>query len=239
MSAGDPWALVRASIVALPVPVDPRLEARARLFLGELDRWNRLGRLTGYQGETARVRHLVVESLLLLRILPVPASPLLDIGTGSGVPGLVLKLARPDWDVALLEANRRRVNFLRHVLRCLELADVAVHHGRAEALAAHPGLRGGFQTVTMRAVAPPGVAAELARPFLRGAGHVVLPVGPGWEEGPGRIQEVTLSAESGALPLRRAFRIIGAAEVGADVPRGTQGARGAHPGGRQPKGRGR
>ena len=61
-------------------------------------------RLTAYRDRAARVRHLVVESLMLLAALPEPASPLLDIGTGPGVPGLILKLARPAWEVVLIEA---------------------------------------------------------------------------------------------------------------------------------------
>ena len=74
-------------------------------YLDELERWERIGALTAYRDRAARVRHLVVESLMLLAALPDPAAPLLDIGSGAGVPGLVLKLARPDWPVALIEAG--------------------------------------------------------------------------------------------------------------------------------------
>ena len=72
---------------------------------------------------------------MLLAALPEPASPLLDIGTGPGVPGLILKLARPDWEVVLIEAAQRRTNFLRHVIRQLGVSGVRVVWGRAEALA--------------------------------------------------------------------------------------------------------
>ena len=63
---------------------------------------------------------------MLLAALPEPAAPLLDIGSGSGAPGLIVKLARPEWEVVLIEAVRRRANFLRHVSR--RLAPGGRHH---------------------------------------------------------------------------------------------------------------
>ena len=236
-TAADPSTLLAAGLNALAIPVDPRMEQRVRLFLSEVRRWNRVGRLTGYRSEAEQIQHLVIESLLLLRVLPTPPTPLLDIGTGSGVPGLILKVARPEWEVVLMDANRRRANFLRHVVRSLGLEGVVVHQGRAEVLAGSAVLRARFRTVTMRAVAAPDAAVRLARPFLRTDGHVVVPLGPGGYEGPGVVREVSVSAESSALRLRRAFLIIEAPEVEANVPRGTPRARGAHLGGRQPKGR--
>ena len=90
--------------LALPAGFPRQIET----YLDELDRWQRIGRLTAYEDRATRLRHLVLESLMLLAVLPAPASPLLDIGSGPGVPGLILKLARPDWDVVLLDATRRR-----------------------------------------------------------------------------------------------------------------------------------
>lgn len=210
----DPWGRLSASIAALGVPVDPGLLARARVFVTELRRWNRVGRLTGYRSEAQQVQHLIIESLLLLQVLPDPTSPLLDIGTGPGVPGLILKLARPEWDVVLVEANRRRANFLRHVLRSLGLADVSVYQARAEGLGGTPGLRSAFRTVTMRAVAAVDTALELARPFLRPDGHAVIPLAPKGTRGLGTVREARLTVDATALPFQRAFLIIGATEAG-------------------------
>ena len=150
--AGDPWDELRAATAALDLGLPPDFEAQARAYLAALARWERIGRLTGYASPALRVRHLLVESLMLLRVVPPPGPPLLDIGSGAGVPGLIVKLARPAWEVVLLEATRRRVNFLRDVSRRLGLTGVTVEEGRAEALGDGP-LAGRFQTVTMRAVA--------------------------------------------------------------------------------------
>src|SRR5262249_3561496 len=157
----------------------------------ELDRWQRVGALTAYRNRADRVRHLVVESLMLLTALPDPATPLLDIGSGPGVPGLILKLARPEWDVVLVEATRRRADFLRPVVRRLGLEGVRVHGERAEALTSGE-LAGRFRTVTMRAVAAPSEAALLAQPFLAPGGALVVSLGPLTSFRMGRLYEVAL-----------------------------------------------
>ena len=205
------------------------------MYLDELERWQRIGSLTAYPDRPARVRHLVVESLMLLAVLPEPVSPLLDIGSGPGVPGLVLKLARPEWEVVLIEAARRRANFLRHVIRRLGLRGVSVDWGRAEALAEGP-LGGRFRTVTMRAVVSGDAARGLAAPFLAPDGALALPVGPKEASTPGTRRGVVISLP-GELPWRRQFLIIRRKELDADVSRGTARAGKPQHRGREPEGR--
>jgi 16S rRNA (guanine527-N7)-methyltransferase len=218
----DPWTELEAGIATLGVPIDPDFVARSRVFLGELDRWNRVFRLTGYPTEAARIRHLLLDSLLFLPALPAVASPLLDIGSGAGVPGIVLALARPQWAVHLVEANRRRANFLRQAVRRLALAAVTIHEARAESLAGRADLAGGFAAVTARAVARPEAMVSLARPFLRPDGRLVVGVGPRRPAGSGALRRVSLPG----LRIERTFLILGADDPGgaeADVPRETSG----------------
>ena len=217
--AGDPWGELRAAAAALDLGLPPGFEGQARAYLDALQRWERIGRLTGYASSTLRVRHLLIESLMLLRAVPEPGTPLLDIGSGPGVPGLIVKLARPAWDVALIEATRRRANFLRDVSRRLGLTGVAVQEGRAEALGSGV-LAGRFQTVTMRAVASVDDAGGLAAPFLQPEGVLVQALGRAPAPRRGVVREVVLSAR-GELPWRRRFLIIRRTELGADVSRGT------------------
>ena len=209
--------------------------AQIETYLDELERWQRIGGLTAYRDRAARVQHLVVESLMLLALLPEPVSPLLDIGTGAGVPGLILKLARPEWEVVLIEAARRRANFLRHIVRRLGIKGVGIFWGRAEALALG-ALASGFRTVTMRAVASRGAAQALAAPFLTPEGALVLPLGPGSDPGAGTRREITLTL-TGELPWRRQFLIIRRTELDTGVPRGTTRAVESQHRGREPEGR--
>ncbi|MGH7267319.1 MAG: 16S rRNA (guanine(527)-N(7))-methyltransferase RsmG [Candidatus Rokuibacteriota bacterium] len=235
----DAWAILHGEIRALGIAIDAHFEERARRYLGELRRWSRVSRLTGYRSEGDQVRHLLLDSLLMLAVLPDPASPLLDIGTGSGAPGLVLQLARPGWAVTLIEANRRRANFLRQVVRELALEALTVREGRAEALAeADVALAGAFRVVTMRAVASPPDAVALARPFLAPEGRLVLPVHPGTAMAHGVPRVVRLRC-GGPLSRERSFLIIPADEMARGVSRGTRGPGGANPGGGESEGRGR
>jgi 16S rRNA (guanine527-N7)-methyltransferase len=215
---GAPWTDLREAIAALRVTVPDSFESQVRQYLTTLARWERAGRLTGYRDLGAQVRHLVIESLMLLSVVPAPGAPLLDIGTGAGVPGLILKLARPDWRVALMEAGRRRANFLRDAARTLGMTGLAIHHGRAESLAGSLGER--FRTVTMRAVVDPGRGARLARPFLEPDSVLIMTLGPAAAPESGEIREVTL-APAGDLPGRRRFLIMRRAEIDAAVSRGT------------------
>ena len=101
--------------------------------------------------------------------------PVLDLGSGGGVPGLVLACARPDLELALLDAQERRTALLREAVEALGFTDrVTVLHGRAEDLARDPGLRAAFDVVTARSFGPPAVVAECAAPFLRVGGRLVV-----------------------------------------------------------------
>jgi 16S rRNA (guanine527-N7)-methyltransferase len=209
--------------------------AHVRVYLAELDRWNRQGPLTGYRTAGARIRHLVTESLMLLRVIPSPGEPLVDIGSGAGVPGLVLALARPGWRITLVEANRRRANFLRHMVRVLQLPGVTVEQARAEALADNLGRR--FWTATMRAVPGKREVYRLAAPLLFAEGVLIATLGPQAGAPPGGRVEAVELGQPGELPWRRRFLILRGAEIEASVSRGTSRGARTEPGRRQPKGR--
>jgi 16S rRNA (guanine527-N7)-methyltransferase len=216
----DIEAVIRRGAAALELDLPAGFPAQAGTYLDELERWERIGALTAYRDRVSRIRHLLLESLMLLAVLPEPATPLLDIGSGPGIPGLILKLARPAWEVVLIEAARRRANFLRHVVRRLGLTAVTIQWGRAEDLAAG-ALAGRFRTVTMRAVAPGQAAGALAAPFLAPGGVLVRPLGPRAGPSPGGTRREVVLALAGELPWRRQFLIIRQTELDADVSRGT------------------
>jgi 16S rRNA (guanine527-N7)-methyltransferase len=109
---------------------------------------------------------------------------LLDLGSGGGVPGLVLALAWPDSEVTLLDSQLRRVRFLQDAAERLGIA-AQVHpiHGRAEDLGREPDWRAHFPVVTARAFARPAVTAECARPFLAAGGRLLVAEPPTPEPG--------------------------------------------------------
>jgi 16S rRNA (guanine527-N7)-methyltransferase len=97
----------------------------------------------------------------------------LDLGSGGGVPGLVLAVLWPHTSWTLLDAMHKRCEFLRWAVEELTL-DAQVVEGRAENLGRHPQLRSSFDLVTSRSFGPPGVMAECASPFLRADGMLLV-----------------------------------------------------------------
>jgi 16S rRNA (guanine527-N7)-methyltransferase len=114
---------------------------------------------------------LVEDSLVLLEHLGA-AHRVVDVGSGGGLPGLPLKIARPDLSVTLIEANQNKAAFL--VQACAKLGlDVEVLARRAEDLGHEPRLRESFDLAVARALAPAPVLVELCLPLLRVGGRLL------------------------------------------------------------------
>lgn len=147
-------------------------EAKLREYLAELGRWNRRRNLSAVALEDAWHRH-VEESLRLLAAATVePGSALVDVGSGAGVPGLVVAVVRSDVSVHLLESDAHKQGFLVHVAGLLDLDNVSVLGCRAEAAGRDPSHRERFDVALSRATAPPAVLCELALPLLRIGGRL-------------------------------------------------------------------
>lgn len=109
----------------------------------------------------------------------LPQGPrLLDIGSGGGLPGIVIAIVRSDLEVHLLEATAKKARFLTEASEALAL-EVEVHNGRAEELAGGP-LRGAFDLITARAVAPLQKLVGLCAPFLGPGGQIHAIKGERW-----------------------------------------------------------
>ena len=159
--------------------------ARERLmdYLALLAKWNRTYNLTAIREPLAMVSHHLLDSLAVLPHLPMPAADarLADAGSGAGLPGIPLALARPEWRVTLADANQKKTAFLRQAVIELKLANVEVHEGRVEAW--RPAER--FAVVISRAF------AELAE-FIDKCSHL----------------GVVLAAMKGAAPRAGNCRVI-------------------------------
>lgn len=104
-----------------------------------------------------------------------PGARLLDLGSGGGVPGLVLACSTPMGAWTLLDSSVRRTSFLREATEALGLrARVTVLIGRAEAIGAEASHRQAYDGVTARGFGPPAVVAECAAPLLRPGGVLVV-----------------------------------------------------------------
>jgi 16S rRNA (guanine527-N7)-methyltransferase len=126
--------------------------------------------LTAVSGEEARRVH-VEESLAALPVVQRFDGPIVDVGSGGGAPGIPLAHALPDREVTLLEATRRKCDFLQRWAR--ELPNARVVWGRAEEQPVDS-----WGVAVAKALAPPPVAAEWCLPLVEPGGAVVLYVGP-------------------------------------------------------------
>jgi 16S rRNA (guanine527-N7)-methyltransferase len=167
--------------------------------LGQLGRyrdllleWNARFNLTAIKEPKAIERLLVLGAVRMLPALDAflgkgTTGRLVDVGSGAGFPGLVLKIARPALHVTLIEATGKKVTFLQTVIDDLGLDRVTALHGRAEDLGHEPEYRGKFDVATARAVESLPALIEICFPLLRIRGRGFFPkssdLGPELAEG--------------------------------------------------------
>lgn len=159
--------------VTLDAQAVERFERYRDLLLAANQRFN----LTSITDPDEVELRLFADSLSLLPHVPVGALHLLDIGSGGGVPGLALAIARPDFHVTLLDATAKKVRFLSETADALDMENVSAIQGRAEELARDRHHRERYDAVTARAVARLVTLAELSLPFLSVGGRAILPKG--------------------------------------------------------------
>jgi 16S rRNA (guanine527-N7)-methyltransferase len=133
-------------------------------YLDELCRWNVRMNLVGPASRDRIVRELLLDSLVSFPLLPEQGT-LLDVGSGAGFPAIALKICGSNLEFFLIESIRKRVNFLKQVIRITGLAGISVIRARVEESGAmlNPA---GYDVVTARAVAP------LPRTVRLCSGHV-------------------------------------------------------------------
>lgn len=127
--------------IELPVATQQKLLD----FLALLYKWNKIYSLTALREQDKAVSHHLLDSLAVLPF--VAASNLLDVGSGGGMPGIPLAIARPDLRVTLLDSNSKKAAFLQQAAIELGLPNISVHGGRVEQY--HPA--SGFALITSRA----------------------------------------------------------------------------------------
>jgi 16S rRNA (guanine527-N7)-methyltransferase len=178
------------------------------LYLQELLEWNKTFNLTGIRDpEDIVIKHFV-DSLTPLPYLE-PIGRLLDIGPGAGFPSIPLKIAAPGLEVQLVEASRKKISFLKHIIRILELESVTAMHSRIEdiELPDEP-----FDTIISRAFARLEPLVKIVSPLMKPGNTLVAMFGPTTTEDHPRLADRAL-AES--LELKRV--------VSLELPRGRGG----------------
>ncbi len=151
-----------AGLSALGIALPEAAQLKLLAFRDLLLKWNRTYNLTALRDPQQAVSHHLLDALA---ILPhVGTGPLLDVGSGGGLPGIPLAIARPDLPITLVDTVQKKAAFLQKAAIELELNSVAVHHARVEEM------RGQYAQISSRAF------AELAR-FVSLTRHLLAPGG--------------------------------------------------------------
>jgi len=163
-----PRAALDLGLAELRLSLSDTARAQLMSYVTLLAKWNRTYNLTAIDDPLRIVSHHLLDSLVVLPHLPMPgdAPALADAGSGAGLPGIPLAVARPEWRVVLAEASEKKTAFLRQAALELGLRNVEVHQCRVEQW--QPAQR--FTVVISRAF------AELAR-FIEACRHLVMPGG--------------------------------------------------------------
>ena len=142
------------------------------LYYNLLIEWNNKMNLTGITERNSVYLKHFYDCITLIKAIDLTKNlKIVDVGTGAGFPGLVLKIVFPNLDVVLVDALNKRINFLNHVIESLKLENIEAIHDRIENYAKN-NLEV-FDLVTCRAVAKLNIISELCLPLAKVNGDVI------------------------------------------------------------------
>lgn len=169
--------LIKKGSEQLNITLDSTQINRLLEYAGLLVEWNEKINLTAItESEGIATKHFL-DSLTALQTGYVHGR-VIDVGTGAGFPGLVLKIAKPELNMTLLDSLNKRVSFLKEVGNKLCIDGVNYVHARAEDGGRNREYREKFDTVVSRAVANLTVLSEWCLPFLKKDGYFLAMKGP-------------------------------------------------------------
>ncbi len=209
----DEWsALIGAGARAFGLELRSEHTAQMARHAVQLLAWNRVTNLTRVTAPAAMACHHYLDSLAAAAFIP-PGAALLDIGSGAGFPGIPLHLVCPGLHTTLIDASRKKVSFLRQVIRELKLTGIAALHVRAEDLAGRRGGASRFTVVTSRALGGIEPFVRMGLPLLADGGRILAMRGQMAVKEVSALERAARNGDFGAaLCLRRhGYRVPGLA----------------------------
>lgn len=167
-------AALLGAAAAMQVPLSALVADRLMAYLTLMQRWNKVYNLTALRHADEMLSHHLLDCLAVAPALRRHAAELglssmrmLDVGSGGGLPGVVLAALEPAWQVSCVDAVGKKAIFIRQVAAELHLPNLQGLHARVESLAP---TNGGFDLITSRAFASLGDFVSLTRKVLSPAG---------------------------------------------------------------------
>ncbi|MER2539173.1 MAG: 16S rRNA (guanine(527)-N(7))-methyltransferase RsmG [Azonexus sp.] len=147
-----------SGLAALDITLPDEAQHKLLAFRDLLLKWNKTYNLTALRDPAQAISHHLLDSLA---ILPhVGTGNLLDVGSGGGLPGIPLAIARPELSVSMVDTVRKKTTFLQQAVIELALKNVTVHHARVEEM------QGQYAQISSRAFADIGLFISLTRHLL-------------------------------------------------------------------------
>ncbi|MFH0774575.1 MAG: 16S rRNA (guanine(527)-N(7))-methyltransferase RsmG [bacterium] len=174
--------LLRDAANKLGFPLSDQKIEKLLLYLELLKIEGRKTNLVGTKEEDTLITSHIIDSLTPLLVIKPQGKNLIDIGTGAGLPGIILAIFCENLRVSLLEARAKKVAFLEKVREKLSLSNIFILAGRAEDYGRKEGFRESFDYGVVRALGSLSLSCELGLCFLKIGGELILMKGREIEE---------------------------------------------------------
>ena len=168
--------ILNEGFASFGITPDAKAVERLKTYFEYLEERNRVMNLTAISGTEDVARLHFLDCAALLKVCDFEDKKVIDVGTGAGFPGMVLKTVQPGMDITLIDSLNKRIDFLSEVCNKLALDGVQCVHARAEEIPEER--RAAYDIAVSRAVARLGTLCELCLPYLRVGGVFIAMKGP-------------------------------------------------------------
>ena len=177
----DGKTFLKDGLEQLYIEADNKTIEKLISFKNLLLEWNKKINLTAITDEKEiYIKHFLDSATCLSTGYINDGDKIIDIGTGAGFPGLVIKILKNNIDITLLDSLKKRMTYLENAVTNIDLDNVKIIHGRAEEYGVLNGHRESYDIALSRAVASLNVLSEYCIPFVKVGGYFICQKGPNY-----------------------------------------------------------
>ncbi|CCK80267.1 16S rRNA (guanine(527)-N(7))-methyltransferase RsmG [Desulfobacula toluolica] len=194
---------------ALGIKVSDHQSEQMLVHSKELMVWNKKINLTAIKKPLQIAEKHFIDSIAAASFLGNEQS-VIDLGSGGGFPGIPIKIMNPSVNVVLIDSSRKKINFLKHIIRMLDLDTIDAIHSRVEDLHENNVYKNKFDAVISRAFTDLSKFVKLAAPFLNKKGAIYAMKGKNADQEitPEILEQYNLTTDHYRLPFEKSNRYV-------------------------------